>query len=109
MGNIVDTVGDMIQNAILTVSDNITTPRNELAVRSKIESIGQNATSVAANWKHEERMRTTAPFENVTEGKNILHDLSVNVETRRNFPDEINELSVPHFEAQSQTHHMLTG
>ena len=49
MGNIVDTVEDSIQNAILTTIDNIITQRIELAGRSINTSSGQDAASVRVN------------------------------------------------------------
>ena len=47
--NIVDTVEDRIQNAILTAVDIIVAPKIELAIRSIIASSGRDVTSVAAN------------------------------------------------------------
>ena len=47
--NIVDTVEDRIQNAILTAIDNIVAPKIQLAIRSIIASSGRNVTSVNAN------------------------------------------------------------
>ena len=49
MSNIVDTVEDRIQNAILAAIDNIVTPKIELAIRSINASSGRDATSVSAN------------------------------------------------------------
>ena len=49
MGNIVDTVEDRIQNAILTGIDSINTPKIELAVRSVNASSRQDATSLTVN------------------------------------------------------------
>ena len=49
MSNIVDTVEDKIQNAILTAIDSIVAPKIELAIRSLHASSGQDATSVTAN------------------------------------------------------------
>ena len=46
MGNIVDTVDERIQNAILTAVDSIITPKVELVIRSKNASSGRDATSV---------------------------------------------------------------
>ena len=46
MGNIVDTVEEKIQNAVLTAIDKIITPRIESAVRSINASSGQKAASV---------------------------------------------------------------
>ena len=52
MNNIVDTVEDRIQNAILTAIDNIVAPEIELAIRSINASSGRDATSVSANSEH---------------------------------------------------------
>ena len=49
MNNIVDTVEDKIQNAMLTAIENIVTPKNELAVRSINASSGRDMTSGTAN------------------------------------------------------------
>ena len=49
MSNIVDTVEDRIQNAILTAIENIVAPKIELAVRSINASSGRDAASVSAN------------------------------------------------------------
>ena len=56
MINFVDAVEDRIQNAILTVIDNIITPRIEFAVRSENASSGRDATSVTANSERGERI-----------------------------------------------------
>ena len=49
MSNIVDTVEDRIQNAILTAIDNIVAPKIALAIKSINASSGRDATSVSAN------------------------------------------------------------
>ena len=49
MSNIVDTVEDKIQNAILSVIDNIVAPKIELAIRSINASSERDVTSVTAN------------------------------------------------------------
>ena len=49
MSNIVDTVEDRIQNAILNATDNLVAPKGELGIRSKNASSGRDATSVFAN------------------------------------------------------------
>ena len=54
MNNIVDTVEDRIQNAILTAIDNIVTPKIELAIRSMNASSGQDVTSLSANSERRE-------------------------------------------------------
>ena len=51
MNNIVDTVEDRIQNAILTAIDNIVAPKIELAIRSINASSGRDVTSVSPNWE----------------------------------------------------------
>ena len=63
-GNIVDTVEDRIQNAILTAIDNIVAPKNELAVRSRNASSGLAVSSVTANSERGERLGIIASFRN---------------------------------------------
>ena len=110
MSNIVDTVEDRIQNAILTAIDNIVAPKIELAIRSINASSGRDVTSVTANSERGEHVGIIASFENASEN-NILRVSNVNDETRQNIPDEVSELSVPgtRFDRQPQTHHMVTG
>ena len=64
MSNIVDTVEDRIQNAILTAIDNIVTPKIELAIRSINASSGRDATSVSANSERGEHVgvKSLRPF-----------------------------------------------
>ena len=81
MGNIVDTVEDGIQNAILTEIDSNITLRMELAVRSTNASSGREATSVTANSERGELIGITASSENVSEGNNTFHDINANDET----------------------------
>ena len=107
MSNIVDTVEDRIQNAILTAIDNIVAPKLEVAIRSLNASSGQDVTSVAANSECREHLGVNASFENASGNNNILQISNVNDETRHNIPDEVSELSVPetHFDRQAHTHH----
>ena len=111
MSNIVDTVEDRIQNAILTAIENIVAPKIELAIRSINASSGRDATSVSANSDRRERVEIIASFENASKNNNTLDALNVNDETRHDNPDEVSELSVPetHFDRQAHTHHMVTG
>ena len=111
MNNIVDTIEDRIQNAILTAIDNIVTPKIELAIRSINASSGRDVTSVSANSERRERVGINASFENASRNNDTLDVSNVNDETRHNIPDEVSELSVPetHFDRQAQTHHMVTG
>ena len=51
MSNIVDTVEDRIQNAILTAIDNIVAAKFELAIRSIDASSGRDAGGMATNWE----------------------------------------------------------
>ena len=110
MSNIVDTVEDRIQNAVLTAIESIVAPKIELAIRSINASSGRDVTSVIANLEQGEHVGINAPFENAS-GNNILHASNVNDETRHNIPDKVSELSVPetHFDRQAHTHHMVTG
>ena len=62
MSNIVDTVEDRIQNAILTAIENIVAPKNELAIRSINASSGRDATSVSANSERRERVGINSSF-----------------------------------------------
>ena len=107
MNNIVDTVEDRIQNAILTAIENIVAPKIELAIRSMNASSGWDATSVTANSERGERVGINVSFENASENNNTLRVPNVNDETRLNIPDEVSELSVPEtrFDRQPQTHH----
>ena len=110
MSNIVDTVEDRIQNAILTAIDNIVAPKNELAIRSINASSGRDVTSVSANSERREHVGIDPPFENASENNNTLGVINMKDETRHNIPDEISELSVPrtHFDRQPHTHHKVT-
>ena len=106
MGNIVGTVEERIQNAILTAIDRIIVLKIELAVNSINASSGRYATSVMVNSEGGEQMGITAAFENASERNNTLHVLNANDETRNNILDEVKEFSVPgtHFDRQPHTH-----
>ena len=111
MNNIVDTVEDRIQNAILTAIDNIIAPKIELAIKSISASSGRDVTSVSVNSERREHAGINASFENAS-GNNDTQDLSkVNDETRHGITEEVSELSVPetHFDRQTHTHHMVKG
>ena len=111
MSNIVDTVEDRIQNAILTSIDNIVALKTELAIRSINASSGRDVTSVTVNSERGEHVGINAYFENASGNNNTLGVSSRNDETRLNIPDEVSELSVPetHFDRQAHTNHMVTG
>ena len=107
MNNIIDTVEDRIQNAILTAIDNIVAPKIELAIRSINASSGRDLTSVSANSERRQHVGINASSENASGNNNTLGVSNVYDETRHNIPDEVNELLVPetHFDRQSHTHH----
>ena len=84
MVNIVHTVEDRIQNAILAAMDNIINPSIELVVGSINASSRQNAISVMGNSEHGERIGITTSLENVSERNNICHELNTNDETHGN-------------------------
>ena len=111
MNNIVGTVEDRIQNAILTAIDNIVPPKVELAIRSINTSSGRDVTSVSANSERREHAGINAFFENASENNNKLNTTNGNDETRQNIHDEVSELSVPgtHFDRQPHTHHTVTA
>ena len=106
MSNIVDTVEDRIQNAVLTAVDNIVAPKIELAIRSINASSGRDQTSVTANSERGEHVGLSASFINASGNNNILHVSNVNDESRHNIPDELCELSFPEtrFDRQAHTH-----
>ena len=107
MSNIIDTVEDRIQNAILAAIDNIVAPKIELAIRSINAPSGRDVTSVSANSECREQVGINASFENASGNNNTLGVSNVNDETRHNIPDEVSELSVPetHCDRQPETHH----
>ena len=107
MSNIIDTVEDRIQNAILTAIENIVAPKIEVAIRSINASSGRDATSVSVNSERREHVGINVFFENASGNNNTLGVSNVNDETRHNNPDEVSELSVPetHFDRQAHTHH----
>ena len=111
MSNIVDTVEDRIQNAIVTAIDNIVAPKIELAISSKNASSGRDVTSVTANSECGEHVGIETSLGNASGNNNILYVANVNDETRHCIPDEVSELSVAetHFDRQAHTHHMVTG
>ena len=110
MNNIVETVEDRIQNAILTAIDNIVAPKIELAIRSINTSSGRDVTSVSANSERREHVGINAYFENASENSNTIGVASINDEARRNSRDGESELLVPgtQFDRQSHIHHMMT-
>ena len=111
MSNIVDTVEDRIQNAILTAIDNIVAPKIELAVRSINASSGRDVTSASGNSKRREHEGINASFENASENNSTLGITNINDETRCNSHDGVSELSVPgtQLDRQLPTHHMPSG
>ena len=88
MGNIVESVENRIQSAILTAFDNIVVPKSELAVRSINASCGRNAASVAANSERGEHIGITASFENVSD-RNNTYELNGSDATRGNISEEL--------------------
>ena len=111
MKNIVDTVEDRIQIAILTAVDNNVAPKIELAIRSINASSGRDVTGVTANSERGECDGITASFENASGNNITLHVSNVIDETPHNIPDKVSELSAPeaHFNRKAHTHHMVTG
>ena len=95
VSNIVDTVEDRIQNAILTAIEIIVAPKIEIPIKSINASSGRDATSVSANSERRERVGINASFENASKNNDTLDASNVNDETRHNNPDEVSELSVP--------------
>ena len=111
MSNIIDTVEDRIQKAILAALENIVAPKIELAIRSTNASFGRDATSESANSERREHARISTSFENASGNNDTLGVSNVNDETRQNIPDEVSDLSVSETRSdrQSHTHHVVTG
>ena len=108
--DIVDTVEDRLQIAVLTAID-IVAPKMELASRSINASSGRGLTSATANSERGQHVGINASFEKASRNNNILHVSNVIDETRHNILVEVSELSVPEtqFDLQAHTHHMVTG
>ena len=111
MSNIVDTVEERIQNAILTAIDNIVTPKIELAIRSINASSGRDANSVCASSERREHMGINASFENASGNNNTLGVTNLDDEPRHNFQDEVSESPVPgtQFDRHPHVNHMVSG
>ena len=110
MSNIVDTVEDRIQNAILVAIDNIVAPKIELAIRSINASSGQDMTSVSGNSERRDHERINASFGSASENNRTLGLANTNDETRRNPHDIVSELQVAgtQFDQLSPTHHVAS-
>ena len=106
MSNVVDTVEDGSQNAILAAIDSLVGPKTDLADRSVTASSGRDVASVIANSECGDCLAITAPFGNASGNNDVLHISNLNDETRNNIPDEVSELSVPktRFDRQTHTH-----
>ena len=111
MSDIVDTVEDRIQNAILVAIDNIVAPKIELAIRSTNASSGRDVTSVSGNSERRDHERINTSFGSASENNSTLGLTNTNDETRRNPHDRVSELSVAgtQFDQQSPTHHVASG
>ena len=111
MSNIVDTVEDGIQNAVLTAIDNIVTPKIELAIRSINASSGRDVTSASGNSERREYEGINGSFENASANNRTLGMANTNDETRHDFHDGVSELPVleAQFDRQLLTHHMPSG
>ena len=111
MENIVETVEDRIQSAILTAIDNIGGPKIELAIRSINASSGRDVASMSASSERRKHTGINTSFENASENNNTIGVTNINDEARRNSQDGVSELSVPgtQFDRQSHIHHVMTG
>ena len=94
LSNIVDTVEDRIQNAILMAIDNIIAPKIQLVVRSINGSSGRDMASTRTKSKRKERVGIIATFETASENNIVLHASNMTHETLNTNPDEVNEVLV---------------
>ena len=83
-GKIVDTVEDMIQEAILTAKDSINNPKIKLDFRSISAASGRDATIVMSSSKQGEYIWITAPLWDVSERNNTLHVTFKGWESKQN-------------------------
>ena len=111
MSNIVDTVEDRIQNAILTAIDNIVAPKIELTIRSINASSGRDAISFTPNSESREHEGINASFESASGNNNMQQVLHGNDDTRNISPDEVSELTVSgaRFDRQTHAHHRFNN
>ena len=111
MNNIVDTVEDRIQNAILVPIDIVVAPKIELAIKLINASCGRDVTSVAEKSECWEHIEINASFGKASGKNNVQQISNGNDETQNYTPDEVSELSVPEarFDRQTHSHHMVTG
>ena len=72
MANIVGTVEDRIQNAILTAIDNIIAPKIELAIRSINAYSGRDVANVSVTSERREQIGISAPFESASGSNDTL-------------------------------------
>ena len=110
MENIVETVEDRIQNAILTAIDNLVGPKNELAITSINASSGRDVAIMSANSERREHKGINDFFENASENNNTIGVTNIDDEARRNSQNGMSELSVQgtQFDRQSHVHHEVT-
>ena len=80
MSNVIETVEDRIQNAILTAMDPVITPRIELAV-NLMNTFSARDWSVTANSEYGEEVWISAPYGNVSERKSTFRELNITNET----------------------------
>ena len=86
MENIVETVEDRIQSAIMTAIDNIVGPKIELAIRSINACSGRDVASMSANSECREHTGIHASFEDASENNNTIGVTIINDEARRRLP-----------------------
>ena len=110
LGNIDDTVEDMIRDANLIAIGKMITPKIELAFTSINESCGSDATSFMASSERGENIEKSASFENVSGRNNTSHKLKTNDKTPNKNLDEISEFLVLDtvLDRQPHTQHMVT-
>ena len=103
MDNINDTVGDGVQNSILTANKSIILLEIDLDFGSKNASSRRDAASNIVGPERGQLLGVTVFFENVSKRNITLPKLKTNFETENKFPDKVGELSDTHFDRQAQT------
>ena len=92
--NVVSTVEDRIQNAILVAVNNMVTPRNQLPVKSVNASSRQNTAIAVARSERGELAGILTFSAHGSSRSNTLHENILNDDTSGYNPDDLSEFSV---------------
>ena len=108
MSNVIDTVGDRIQTAILATVNILIALRIEIVVKSMNTSSGCDVACIMVNFERDENPSFNAAFENSSERNNTFLNFNLSDEARGYNLDERGDFAVQRtlFDQQSCTHHI---